>query len=149
MSKNDKRDTIDILKKAEETMFSVSGTYGFRVLDAWGYRYVTKITWVKEGKPGLGQYFRGMSEDCLFGIKGKVPYKIVNGKRQQETTTFTAPRGEHSEKPEKMRKMIEKVSFPPFVEVFARPKESIDIFDSDTPKVEWHYIGNQADGTVF
>jgi len=26
MSKNDKRDTIDILKKAEETMFSVSGT---------------------------------------------------------------------------------------------------------------------------
>jgi hypothetical protein len=34
---------------------------GFRVLRAWGFRYVTKVEWIKD-KAGLGQYFRGMSE---------------------------------------------------------------------------------------
>jgi N6-adenosine-specific RNA methylase IME4 len=121
---------------------------GLKVMREWGYTYITKITWIKEGKIGLGQYYRGMSEDCLFGRKGKVPYKVIDGKRQQGVTAFSAPRGKHSEKPDFMRQQIEKVSFGPFVEIFARPQENDDIF-ADTTRPEWHYIGNQADGTVF
>lgn len=118
---------------------------GLKVMDAWGFRYITKITWFKEGKIGLGQYFRGITEDCLFGVKGKLPYKILNGKRQQGVTGFHASRSRHSEKPEKMRQMIERVSYPPFVEIFARPTEAEDIF-AEPPEIEWDYIGNEIDG---
>ena len=82
---------------------------GFRVMNAWGFRYITTITWIKD-KMGLGQYFRGQTEHCLFGVKGSLPYKIINGQRQQGTTFFYAKRGRHSEKPQKMVEIIEKVS---------------------------------------
>lgn len=88
-----------------------------KVMEAWGFRYVTTITWFK-----LGQYFRGRTEHCLFGVKGKLPYKILNGKRQQGVTGFISPKGRHSEKPEEMRKMIEVVSYGPSIELFARKK---------------------------
>lgn len=92
---------------------------GLEVMKSWGFRYITKITWLKD-RIGLGQYFRGMTEDCLFGVKGKVPYKIIDGKRQQGVTGFTASKSKHSQKPEEMRRMIEGVSYAPFVELFAR-----------------------------
>lgn len=117
---------------------------GLDVMEAWGFRYITKITWHKQGKIGLGQYFRGLTEDCLFGVKGMLPYKILDGKRQQGVTGFISRRGKHSEKPEKMRQMIEKVSYPPFVEIFARPSETDDIFAE--PNTIWDYIGNEIDG---
>jgi N6-adenosine-specific RNA methylase IME4 len=94
---------------------------GLEVLETWGFRYVTTITWLKD-RFGLGQYFRGLTEHCLFGVKGHLPYKILNGKRQQGVTGFFAPKGKHSEKPEEMRQMIEKVSYPPRIELFARKK---------------------------
>lgn len=93
----------------------------FKVMQEWGFRYVTMITWVKD-RQGLGQYFRGLSEHCLFGVKGRLPYKVVDGKRQQGLTAFLAPKGRHSQKPEEMRRMIEKVSYPPFIELFARER---------------------------
>ncbi|MHA1470845.1 MAG: MT-A70 family methyltransferase [Candidatus Asgardarchaeia archaeon] len=117
---------------------------GGDVMEAWGFRYITKITWFKEGKIGLGQYFRGVTEDCLFGVKGRLPYKVIDGKRQQGKTGFSWPRGKHSEKPEAMRKMIEKVSYSPRVEIFARPTETVDIFADPSPV--WDYIGNEIDG---
>ena len=122
---------------------------GLKVMNSWGFRYITKIDWVKEGRMGLGQYYRGCSESCLFGIKGKLPYKIIDGKRQQGRTGFVAPKSEHSEKPEFMRQQIEKVSYPPFVEIFARPKENNNLVFEENKIDEWYYIGNQADGTIF
>jgi hypothetical protein len=53
---------------------------------------------------------------------GKLPYKILNGKRQQGVTGFISLKGRHSEKPEEMRKMIEVVSYGPSIELFARKK---------------------------
>lgn len=90
------------------------------VMEAWGFRYVTIITWVKD-RMGLGQYYRGLTEHCLFGVRGKVPYKILDGKRQQGLTAFNASKREHSRKPEEMRDMIETVSYSPYLEMFARP----------------------------
>ena len=94
---------------------------GFAVMRAWGFRPVTVITWGKD-KFGLGQYFRGQTEHCIFGVRGNLPYKIVGGKRQQGTTLILEPRTVHSKKPNKMREMIEKVSYPPYIELFARER---------------------------
>ena len=95
---------------------------GFKVLNAWGFQYVTTITWMKD-KQGLGQYFRGITEHCLFArTKDKLPYKLDDGKRCQGVSGFFAERGEHSAKPEKMREMIEKVSYMPAIELFSRRK---------------------------
>lgn len=112
--------TNNYLKAAIETM------------EVWGFRHVSAITWVKGevneegevklGRVGLGQYFRGLTEHCLFGVRGKVPYKLdpITGKRMQGKTVIVAPRGRHSEKPEEIYSMIERVSFGPFLEMFAR-----------------------------
>ena len=92
---------------------------GLAVMGEWGFRYITTITWMKD-RMGLGQYYRGITEHCLFGVKGKLPYKIINNKRQQGKTGFYAAKTIHSEKPIEMRQMIEKVSYEPRIELFAR-----------------------------
>ena len=104
---------------------------GFKVIEAWGFRYITTITWFKD-KIGLGQYFRGITEHCLFAVKGNLPYKIINGKRAQGKTGFYEAKREHSRKPETMREIIELVSYAPRIELFAREK-----FDN------WDYWGNE------
>jgi N6-adenosine-specific RNA methylase IME4 len=90
------------------------------VMETWDFRYVTMITWLKSGRPGLGQYFRGLTEHCLFGVRGSLPYKIIHDKRAQGVTGFLAERREHSRKPDKMREMVEHVSYAPRLELFAR-----------------------------
>lgn len=90
-----------------------------KVMEAWGFTYKTIITWNKD-RMGLGQYFRGLTEHCLFGVKGVLPYKEADGKRCQGKTGFYAPKGEHSAKPTEARSMIELVSYAPFIELFAR-----------------------------
>lgn len=99
------------------------------------FRYITTCTWVKD-RMGLGQYYRGRTEHCLMGVRGRLPYLIdVTGKRAQGETVlyypdydndlpepadlpsaFEAPRqrvegkDKHSRKPPQMRQYIEKVS---------------------------------------
>ena len=89
-------------------------------IKAWGFQYVTTITWMKD-RIGLGQYFRGITEHCLFAVTpNRLPYKTMDGKRQQGITGFYAPKQEHSRKPDAMREMIERVSYGPRIELFAR-----------------------------
>ena len=108
---------------------------GLDCMEAWGFRYITMITWMKD-RMGLGQYFRGVTEHCLFGVRGMVPYQLdEHGKRQQGKTGFIAPRQEHSVKPRQMREMIEKVSPGPRIELFSRQ----DIYG-------WDHLGNALDG---
>jgi len=104
-----------------------------KVVEAWGFEYITMITWLKD-KQGLGQYFRGMTEHCIFGTtKNRLPYKIIDDKRQQGVTGFFEERTIHSRKPQKMREMIEKVSYDDRLEMFAREK-----------KDGWFYWGNEV-----
>lgn len=101
---------------------------GLRCIERWGFRYVTKVVWVKvirlqptSDQFGLGQYFRGITEDCLFAVRGNLPYRTrEDGKRGQGKTVIMAPRREHSQKPDEMRSMIEVVSHEPRLEMFAR-----------------------------
>lgn len=118
----------------------------FSIMRLRGFRYVTTVTWVKN-RPGLGQYYRGMTEHCLFGVRGRLPYRTLeSGGRAQGSTVlyypsdddvelpepvdlpsaFEAPRvkvngrEKHSAKPQKMREYIERVSAGPRLEIFAR-----------------------------
>lgn len=92
----------------------------FQVIKAWGFEYITAITWIKDRK-GLGQYFRGNTEHCLFAVTRKrLPYNFIDGKRAQGVTGFYAERERHSKKPKQMRDMIEKVSVGDKIELFAR-----------------------------
>lgn len=113
---------------------------GLKVMEAWDFKYKTMITWAKD-RIGLGQYFRGQTEHCLFGVRGMLPYKIVDGKRQQGVTVFHAPRTKHSEKPSEMREMIEKVSGRDGfnrIELFARTGDSKG----------WDVWGNEVNSNV-
>lgn len=92
----------------------------FEILDAWGFEYITVITWQKD-RFGLGQYFRGITEHCIFAsTKRRLPYKLIDGKRAQGVTGFYEPKTIHSRKPAEMRRMIERVSYEPRIELFAR-----------------------------
>lgn len=92
----------------------------FYVIGQWGFEYITLITWQKD-RQGLGQYFRGITEHCLFAsTKKRLPYKIINGKRCQGVTGFYEVKTIHSRKPAKMREMIEIVSYANRIELFAR-----------------------------
>ena len=91
------------------------------VVRAWGFRYITTITWMKD-RMGLGQYFRGMTEHCLFAVRGRLPYKMYGDKRAQGKTGFITPKTTHSTKPSEMRAMIERVSYAPRIELFARSR---------------------------
>ena len=106
------------------------------VVKAWGFEYVTIITWMKD-RQGIGQYYRGLTEHCIFArTKQKLPYKLAeDGKRMQGVTGFTAPKREHSAKPEAMREMIERVSYGPYLELFARRQHE-----------GWDVWGNEVDG---
>lgn len=104
------------------------------LLDFWGFEYITLITWTKD-RIGLGQYYRGLTEHCIFATtKKRLPYKIVDGKRQQGITGFFEPKTIHSRKPDKMREMIETVSYSPRIELFARQKTD-----------DWDYWGNEVE----
>ena len=87
---------------------------------------------------GLGQYYRGATESCLFGVRGRVPYRFTaGGKRAQGRTGFHAPRGQHSAKPETMRAMVERVSPGPYLEMFARrPAPNWDLWGNQAPMAE-------------
>lgn len=89
---------------------------GFRLLERWGFRYITALTWVKPNY-GMGNYFRGQTEHVLFGVKGSQPLK-----RKDVGTVFSAKRGPngHSSKPVEFYDIVESCSPGPFLEMFSR-----------------------------
>lgn len=88
---------------------------GFELLEAWGFRYVTCLTWCKPSI-GMGNYFRGSTEQVLFGVRGSLPLL-----RRDVGTWFLAKRGErHSAKPESFYELVESCSPGPWLEMFAR-----------------------------
>jgi hypothetical protein len=47
---------------------------GFALLERWGFRYITALTWCKPHF-GMGNYFRGSTEHVLFGVRGSQALK--------------------------------------------------------------------------
>jgi N6-adenosine-specific RNA methylase IME4 len=87
---------------------------GLRVLSAWGFEYKSWLLWVKP-QLGLGNYWRSSSEMLLLGVRGGLLFPPTNFLDWLEQK-----RGWHSAKPHKVRKLIEKVSPGPRLELFAR-----------------------------
>jgi len=89
---------------------------GFALLEKWGFRYITALTWAKPHF-GMGNYFRGQTEHILFGVKGSQPLK-----RKDVGTLFEAARGKggHSSKPPEFYNLVESCSPGPYIEMFSR-----------------------------
>lgn len=90
---------------------------GFSLLDAWGFRYVTLLTWPKSSF-GMGNYFRGQTEHVLFGVRGSQALK-----RKDASTllpTWKRGPGGHSSKPVEFYNFVESCSPAPLVEIFSR-----------------------------
>lgn len=91
----------------------------FELMTAWGFRYITCLTWVKPSI-GMGNYFRGSTEQVLFGVKGSQMLK-----RRDVGTHFEAPRGDkHSAKPDEFYKLVESCSYAPYIDIFGRKGRS-------------------------
>jgi N6-adenosine-specific RNA methylase IME4 len=104
----------------------------FDVMEAWGFRYMTMLTWHKVGGArgiGLGYYFRGETEHVLFGVRGRAPINPAIRERNH----FAAARTPHSAKPDRFYEMVERVSPEPRLELFARRR-----------RFGWDVLGNEA-----
>lgn len=102
---------------------------GLRVLDCIGFEYVTNRVWVKD-RIGLGQYFRGQHEIVLFGRRGDTVLSDAT-----ISSVLEAPRGAHSEKPQKFYDQVEAAS----------PGRYLDIFARET-REGWLTWGDEVDG---
>jgi N6-adenosine-specific RNA methylase IME4 len=88
----------------------------FELMERWKFKYITTLTWIKPTF-GLGSYFRTTTEHVLFGVRGRLLTRVRN-----IGTHFTAPKTYHSAKPDLFYQMVEQVSYPPCLDVFARKR---------------------------
>lgn len=111
---------------------------GIAVLKAWGFTYKSNLVWHKVRKDGgsdgrgVGFYFRNVTENILFGVRGKNARTLAPGRRQ--VNLLATRKREHSRKPDEQYSIIEACSPGPFLELFARGTRK-----------KWASWGNQAD----
>jgi N6-adenosine-specific RNA methylase IME4 len=89
----------------------------YHVARAWGFEPMSLLTWCKPG-PGMGYYLRNNTEHCLLATRGQsmVPAPID----RPMSTWHIWPRRQHSQKPEEIIPLIERISPSPRAELFAR-----------------------------
>jgi len=87
-----------------------------RVMDAWGFEYKSVLLWVKP-QLGIGNYWRVCHEFLLFGNRNRLPMLDAHTTLR---SWYEIDRTQHSAKPQHFRALIEKVSPPPRLEMFAR-----------------------------
>jgi N6-adenosine-specific RNA methylase IME4 len=113
---------------------------GLKVMESWGFRYVSNIIWAKRRKDGgpdgrgVGFYFRNVTEILLFGVRGSM--RTLQPARRQVNMIETRKR-EHSRKPDEQYDLIEECSPGPYLELFARH-----------PMRGWTVWGDEADDAV-
>jgi N6-adenosine-specific RNA methylase IME4 len=97
-----------------------------RVMAAWGFSYKSTIVWHKIRKDGgsdgrgVGFYFRNVTENMLFGVRGKKARTLKPGRTQ--VNYIGTRKREHSRKPDEQYGVIEACSPGPRIELFARGK---------------------------
>jgi N6-adenosine-specific RNA methylase IME4 len=90
---------------------------GHKLVDHWGFQHRSVITWIKPPPFGQGHYFRNSTEHILFATLGDTKTRPAAA---SIPTHFEAPRGEHSEKPEKFYEIVRAASYPPYGEANQR-----------------------------
>jgi len=106
--------------------------YGFEIIDAWGFKYLAPITWVKPS--GCGNYFVHRTQHLLFAYKERC---IFNKARYKPTVFYSTIPHKHSEKPEASFELIESISPEPRLELFARRK-----------RFGWDCWGNEVESDI-
>ncbi len=104
----------------------------FDLLESWGFKYKTMITWIKPNGLGLGYYWRNNTEHCLFAVKGRKKVK-----RNDMWNIVIAPRRKHSEKPPELMACVEEMSPWPRLEMFSRSKRN-----------GWDVWGDEVDSDI-
>lgn len=113
---------------------------GLKVMEEWGFRYISNIIWAKRRKDGgpdgrgVGFYFRNVTEILLFGVRGKM--RTLPPARSQVNMIESRKR-EHSRKPDEQYDLIESCSPGPYLELFSRH-----------PQEDWTGWGDEADEEV-
>ena len=92
--------------------------HAFDLMEHWGFRYYTLITWDKRTGPCPFGPYQITTEHCLFGFKGKADFpKDSLGKMK---TMFSETTRRHSEKPQTLYEFIAKFFPEKRLDVFAR-----------------------------
>jgi N6-adenosine-specific RNA methylase IME4 len=104
----------------------------FRIVESWGFKYCQTLTWCKRPR-GLGQggVYCPTTEFIILGRRGLMP-KV----RRVDTTWWLVkrPHNSHSTKPEVFQDIIESVSLPPRIELFARrERHGWDVWGNEVP----------------
>ena len=110
---------------------------GLEVLKSWGYRYIDEMIWDKYYL-GLGRYLRHTHETMLLGIRGQPELKF-----RAQPSLVRAPRQDHSHKPEEFFPIIERISHPPYLELFSRRRPT-----SACPE-QWDVWGNEIASDLY
>ena len=108
-----------------------------RITEALGFKYVTNLVWAKPSF-GLGRYFRGQHEICIFATKGS-GIKVRKDKNNISSLVGQSllPKRKHSQKPEEMYTLIEERSHGPYLEMFARQtRDGWDAWGNDPSLTE-------------
>lgn len=102
----------------------------FGVVEAWGFRYVQMLVWVKPGPMPMAMPFAPPATEFLLGCKRGAPPVTV---RSFPSSALVIPQGVHSAKPESFLDHIEAIGEPPYLEMFARRQ-----------RLGWDTWGNEA-----
>jgi N6-adenosine-specific RNA methylase IME4 len=107
----------------------------FRVLDAWGFREKTILTWVKD-KFANGDWLRGQTEHCILAVRGAPAF----GPLTNQTTVLHGKLREHSRKPDEFYDLVERLCPAPElgrVEMFSRqPRKGWAAWGAETEKFD-------------
>ena len=101
-----------------------------QVIDSWGFTYKTSMVWIKD-KIGMGYYARQQHELLLISTRGALPVPLP---QNRVSSVIEAPRVQHSQKPEKLYSIIEKM-YP--------DRTKIELF-SRRQRAGWDMWGNEC-----
>jgi N6-adenosine-specific RNA methylase IME4 len=101
---------------------------GFDLLKLWGFKYMVPVHWVKPS--GLGAWWVHRTQTLLFGYRGKLDMKA-----KLKPNIIEASPKRHSQKPTEAYELVEQISHPDRLELFAR-----------NARDGWDSVGNAIDG---
>ena len=104
---------------------------GFDCMEAWGFKYLAPIHWIKPN--GLGNWWQHRTQTILFGYYKKCQFNL----ERYLPNHFSAKVGKHSQKPSESYDLIERVSDPKRLDMFARSQRQ-----------GWDVFGNEVENSI-
>ena len=93
---------------------------GFALLEAWGFKYKTNITWDKLESYGRGAYIRTVHEHLLIGVRPQTPTHFLDNDVISMIRERRSRR--NSEKPPIVHELVQRATPGPHLELFARKR---------------------------